>query len=85
MVDDQWWFSGWRSEGRGGGGVHISVFKIRSTGQKMRGRGTTKVKDVELSPNFQTFEEPRIDSKEPIPSGCVAWRVGTTTLFLLGS
>jgi hypothetical protein len=28
---------------------------------------------------------PRIDSKEPIPPGCVDWRAGTSTLFLLGS
>jgi hypothetical protein len=27
----------------------------------------------------------RIDSKEPIPSGCVAWLADTTALFLLGS
>ncbi len=33
-----------------------------------------------LSPNFKTFKP-----KEPIPLGCVAWRAGTTTLFLLGS
>ncbi len=26
----------------------------------------------------------RIDSKEPIPLGFVAWRAGTSTLFLLG-
>ncbi len=26
-----------------------------------------------------------IDSKEPIPPGCVGWRTVTTTLFLLGS
>jgi hypothetical protein len=28
---------------------------------------------------------PRIDSKEPILPGCVAWRAGTAALFLLGS
>ncbi len=33
------------------------------------------------SPNVQTFKEPKIDSKEPIPPGCVAWRSGTTTLY----
>jgi hypothetical protein len=27
----------------------------------------------------------RINFKEPIPTGCVAWRAGATTLFLLGS
>ncbi len=27
----------------------------------------------------------RIDSKESIPPACVAWRAGTTALFLLGS
>jgi hypothetical protein len=31
------------------------------------------------------FRSPRFDSVEPIPPGCVAWRAGTTTLFLLGS
>jgi hypothetical protein len=31
------------------------------------------------------LRSPRIDSKETIPPGCVAWRAGTTALFLLGS
>jgi hypothetical protein len=31
------------------------------------------------------LRSPKIDSKKPIPPGCVAWRDGTTTLFLLGS
>ncbi len=34
---------------------------------------------------FKLLRSPKIDSKEPIPPGCVAWRAGTTTLFLLGS
>jgi hypothetical protein len=34
---------------------------------------------------FKLSRSPRIDSKKPIPPGCVAWRAGTTTLFLLGS
>ncbi len=34
---------------------------------------------------FKLSRSPRIDSKEPIPPGCVAWRASTTTLFLLGS
>jgi hypothetical protein len=34
---------------------------------------------------FKLLRSPRIDSKEPIPPGCEAWRAGTTTLFLLGS
>jgi hypothetical protein len=34
---------------------------------------------------FWTFKELGIDSKESIPQTYVAWRVGTTTLFLLGS
>jgi hypothetical protein len=34
---------------------------------------------------FQLLRCPRIDSNEPIPPGCVAWRDGTTTLFLFGS
>jgi hypothetical protein len=28
---------------------------------------------------------PRINSRDPIPPGCVAWQAGTTTLFQLGS
>jgi hypothetical protein len=32
-----------------------------------------------LKPEFSTFKDPSIDSKEPIPSGFVAWRAGTTT------
>jgi hypothetical protein len=34
---------------------------------------------------FKLFVSPRIDSKKPIPPGCVAWRAGMTNLFLLGS
>jgi hypothetical protein len=34
---------------------------------------------------FLTLKGPRIDSKEQIPPGCVAWRADTTTLFLLGT
>jgi hypothetical protein len=34
---------------------------------------------------FKFLRRPRIDSQEPIPPGCVVWRAGTTTLFLLGS
>ncbi len=34
---------------------------------------------------FKLLRSPRIYSKEPISPGCVAWRAGTTTLFLLGS
>ncbi len=34
---------------------------------------------------FKPLMSPRIDSKEPIPPGCVAWWAGITTLFLLGS
>jgi hypothetical protein len=30
---------------------------------------------------FKLLRSPRIDSKEPIPPGCVAWRASTTTLF----
>ncbi len=33
---------------------------------------------------FKLLRNPRIDSKEPILLGCVAWRAGTA-LFLLGS
>jgi hypothetical protein len=43
-----------------------------------------QVKNAE--PEFLNFlRGPRIDSKESIPPGCVAWWAGTTTLFLLGS
>ncbi len=34
---------------------------------------------------FELFRSPRIDSKEPIPPGCVNGRAGRTTLLLLGS
>ncbi len=34
---------------------------------------------------FKPLRNPGIDSKEPISLGCVAWRAGATTLFLLGS
>jgi len=34
---------------------------------------------------FKHLWSPGTDSKEPIPPGCVAWRAGTTTLFLLSS
>jgi hypothetical protein len=34
---------------------------------------------------FKPLRSPRIDSMEPIPPGCVAWRAGTKALFLLGS
>jgi hypothetical protein len=33
---------------------------------------------------FLLLRSQKIDFKEPIPPGCVAWRAGTTTLFLLG-
>jgi hypothetical protein len=34
---------------------------------------------------FKLLRSPGIDSKESIPPPNVAWRAGTTTLFLLGS
>ncbi len=34
---------------------------------------------------FKLLRSPGIDGKESIPSADVAWRAGTTTLFLLGS
>jgi hypothetical protein len=34
---------------------------------------------------FKLLRIPGIDSKESIPPVYVAWRAGTTTLFLLGS
>ncbi len=39
----------------------------------------------EQSPNFKLLRSPRIDSIEPITPGCVAWRAGMTTIFLLCS
>jgi hypothetical protein len=34
---------------------------------------------------FKLLRSSGIDFKESIPPSCVAWRAGTTTLFLLGS
>jgi hypothetical protein len=34
---------------------------------------------------FKLLRSPKIDSKESISPAYVAWRAGTTTLFLLGS
>jgi hypothetical protein len=34
---------------------------------------------------FKLLRNPRIDSKESIPPAYVAWRVGSTNIFLLGS
>ncbi len=34
---------------------------------------------------FKHLKSPWIDSKEPILPGCVTWRAGTPTLFLVGS
>ncbi len=34
---------------------------------------------------FKLVRSPEIDSKESIPPAYVAWRAGTTALFLLGS
>jgi hypothetical protein len=39
----------------------------------------------EQSPIILTLKEPKIRSKESIPPAYVAWRAGTTTLFLLDS
>jgi hypothetical protein len=37
-------------------------------------------------PELKLLRSPIIDSKEPIPPGCLAWRTGTTTpVFLFGS
>ena len=47
---------------------------IVSTGDQV-----TRARTVKL------LRSPRIDSKEPIPPGCVVWRAGTATLCLLGS
>jgi hypothetical protein len=48
--------------------------------------GTTTLLDVPARQTriFKLLRSPRIDSKEPILPGCVAWRAGTT-LFLLDS
>ncbi len=37
-----------------------------------------------LSPNVKTFKEPK-NRIQGTPPGCVAWRAGTATLYLLGS
>ncbi len=37
------------------------------------------------TPNLYTLRSPEIDSKESISPVYVAWRAGTTTLYLLGS
>jgi hypothetical protein len=34
---------------------------------------------------FNLLRSPRMDAKESIPPAYVAWRAGTSTLFLLGS
>jgi hypothetical protein len=34
---------------------------------------------------FKLLRSPRINFMESIPPSCVAWRIGTATLFLLGS
>jgi hypothetical protein len=38
-----------------------------------------------ISGSFKLLRSPGVNSKESIPPACVAWRAGTTTLFLLGS
>ncbi len=49
-------------------------------------RITEKLKDdISRARISKLLRSPRIDSKESMTPGCVAWRVGTTTLFLLGS
>jgi hypothetical protein len=44
-----------------------------------------KIREPYRARIFKLLRSPRIDSKEPILPGCVAWLAGTTTQFLLGS
>jgi hypothetical protein len=52
-----------------GGGGDKQAILVRNTGDGI----------------FKQLRSPGIDSKESIPLAYVAWRAGTTTLFLLGS
>ncbi len=65
-----WVISFWTSEGGGKWGVK-SVLLIWDREYRAR--------------IFKLLRSPRIDSKEQISPGCVAWRAYTTTLFQLGS
>jgi hypothetical protein len=41
--------------------------------------------NITLKTEAELLRSRRIDSKEPIPPGCVAWRAGTTTTLLKNS
>jgi hypothetical protein len=54
----------------------------RDDGRKIKERTVELIFRARI---FYHLRSPRIDSKESIPPAYVAWRAGTTTLFLLGS
>jgi hypothetical protein len=60
------------------------VLRAVFTASSAQGPGVQAISG-NLSPNFLLLRSPRIDSKESILPACVAWRAGTTTLFLLSS
>ena len=62
--------------GGGGGGVWNGMLWVGVEG------GETFPSRARI---FKLLRSPRIDFKEPIAPGCVAWQAGTITLFLLGS
>jgi hypothetical protein len=53
------------------------------------GEGTTRISHgsnvCQQGPNFLTLKEPKNRFQGTNSPGCVAWRAGTTTLFVLGS
>ncbi len=69
----------------------IVDWQARSVGRWMRvlrtvsGVGDEVLYDDYRARIFKLLRSPRIDFKESMPLAYVAWRAGTTTLFLLGS
>ncbi len=53
-----------------------NLWKIYGAQEPSRNRVMYRTSRVRI---FQLLRSPRIDSKEPIPPGCVSWRAGTTT------
>ncbi len=64
---------------------HIMMKAILKSSVPSRGIDYSKNQLHNWARIFKLLRSPRINSKEPIPPGCVAWRVDTTTLFLFGS
>jgi hypothetical protein len=65
---------------------HQSQRLVMHQSKKIAVEEAQKLRDVDAQSEKRDPDQSlRIDSKEPIPPGCVAWRAGTTTLFLLGS